>query len=138
MKKINSIHFGLKWITASLVVGGVIPFVYWLLFHQILWYLIALGALSLVAFAVVLSIEMKQDFGKVPYYQKHLKSDIPFDPLTQKAVIKCSIDGKEMMAGFRNKKDGSFTEVMVIRSEEDKKSFASIYSLDKIDIEYFN
>ena len=52
----------------------------------------------------------------IHYQERYLSKDIPFDPDKQIAVIKCSICTGEQIAGFRNKEDGHFTEVMLIRN----------------------
>ncbi|MCR5835226.1 MAG: aspartate dehydrogenase [Lachnospiraceae bacterium] len=54
----------------------------------------------------------------------------------QYPVIKSSICTGEKVAGFKNKTDGKFTEVMVIKSEADKKLFMETYGLEKVDTEY--
>jgi hypothetical protein len=79
---------------------------------------------------------MHQDNSKVPFYEKTLKDEIKYDPDTQYAVIKSSICTGEKVAGFKNKKDGHFVEVMVIRTSEDEKRFMAIYGLDKVRTEY--
>ena len=73
---------------------------------------------------------------KVPYYERHLKEDIPFNPETQRAVIRCSICTGEQVAGFKNLADGHFTEVMLIEDEQDEKRFQKIYGLEKVTKEY--
>jgi hypothetical protein len=40
------------------------------------------------------------------------------------------------VAGFKNKDDGHFTEVMLIRSSADEERFKAIYNVDKIKTEY--
>ena len=67
---------------------------------------------------------------------KSLKDEIKFDPDTQYAVIRSSICTGEKVAGFKNKKDGHFTEVMVIRSSADEKMFKEIYGLESVRTEY--
>lgn len=134
--KINSIHFGGKWIGLALLVGGVIPLVIWLLFHIFLWELCVIGGIILLGFIIVFAIEMHQDFGKIPYYQRHLKKTIPFDPKTQYAVIKTSVCTGEKVAGFRSMTDGHFTEVMLVRNKEDEKQFIKIYNIEKVKREY--
>lgn len=62
--------------------------------------------------------------------------DIKFDPDTQYAVIKSSICTGEKVAGFKNKKDGHFTDVMVIRTSEDERIFKEMYGLDIVRTEY--
>ncbi|MBE5958991.1 MAG: aspartate dehydrogenase [Lachnospiraceae bacterium] len=54
----------------------------------------------------------------------------------QYPVIKSSICTGEKVAGFKNKIDGKFTEVMVIKNESDKRLFMETYELEKVDIEY--
>lgn len=70
------------------------------------------------------------------HHEKSLKDEIRFDPETQYAVIRSSICTGEKVAGFKNKKDGHFTEVMVIRSSADEKNFKEIYGLDSVRVEY--
>ncbi len=73
---------------------------------------------------------------RLPDFGKKHKKYIEFDPDTQYAVIRSSICTGEKVAGFKNKKDGHFTEVMVIRSSEDEKIFMSMYGIDKVRTEY--
>ena len=63
-------------------------------------------------------------------------TDVTFNPETQYAVIRCSICNGEKVAGFKNKKDGHFTEVMLIRSPEEEKRFKEIYGLEEVKTEY--
>lgn len=73
---------------------------------------------------------------KIPYYERHLKETIPYDPQKQYAVIRASICTGEKVAGFKNYKDAHFTEVMLIRNGEDEKRFKAIYELNEIKKEY--
>lgn len=75
-------------------------------------------------------------FGKPSSFEEHLKEEIPFDPENQMAVIRSSICTGEKVAGFKEKKNGKFTEVMTIRSQEDKDQFMKIYGLEKVTTEY--
>ena len=136
MKKINSIHYGGIWIGAGLVIGGLIPLIVFLVSGIIVWWLIAAGGIILAAFFVLFAIEMRQDFGKVPYYQKHLRETIPYDPEKEEAVIRCSICTGEKVAGFRNKENGHFKEVMVLRTPEDEEQFFHIYGIRNVKKEY--
>ncbi|MCR4584601.1 MAG: aspartate dehydrogenase [Lachnospiraceae bacterium] len=52
------------------------------------------------------------------------------------AVIRSSICTGEKVAGFKNRKDGHFTEVMLIRTPEDEKHFREIYELESVRVEY--
>ena len=85
---------------------------------------------------VLFAIEMRQDFGKVPYYQKHLRETIPYDPEKEEAVIRYSICTGEKVAGFRNRENGHFKEVMVLRTPEDEEQFFHIYGIRNVKKEY--
>lgn len=67
---------------------------------------------------------------------KDRSADIQFDPATQTAVIRSSICTGEKVAGFKNRKDGHFTEVMLIRNAEDEKCFRETYGIDTVKVEY--
>ena len=116
--------------------GILLPLILWLTLHRFVWPLAAAGGIILAAFIVVFAVEMRQDFGPVPYYEKHLKETVPYDPDRQTAVIRASVCTGERIAGFRNKANGHFTEVMVLRSPEDERRFMEIYGLEKIKTEY--
>ncbi len=60
----------------------------------------------------------------------------PYNPETQYAVIRSSICTGEKVAGFRDKKDGHFTEVMLIRSPKDERKFKEMYNVDTLKTEY--
>ena len=60
----------------------------------------------------------------------------PFDPETQTAVIRSSICTGEKVAGFKNKRDGHFTEVMLIRTARDVEEFKERYHVDTLRTEY--
>lgn len=134
--KINSIHFGGKWIGISFLLGGILPFIIWLLFHIFLWEFCVIGGIILLGFVIVFTVEMHQDFAEIPYYERHLKETIPFDPQQQYAVIRSSICTGEKVAGFKSIADGHFTEVMLVRTEEEEKRFKKIYNLETVKREY--
>lgn len=134
--KINSIHFGAAWIGISLGVGLLLPAVIWLLTGVFYWGCSILGGILLFGFIIVFCIEMKQDFGKKPYYEQYLSDDIPFDPDKQTAVIRCSICTGEQVAGFKSRENGHFTEVMLIRDAADLEKFKKIYDITEIKKEY--
>ena len=74
-------------------------------------------------------------FGK--HKQKNaLLAEIPFDGERQYAVIRGSICTGERTAGFKDRDTGHFTEVMVIRSDEDLALFRDTYKLTDIKTEY--
>ena len=95
-----------------------------------------IGGVMLLGFAIVFAVEMHQDFGRVPYCERHLAKDIPFDPQRQEAVIRASAGTGERIAGFRSREDGSFTEVRVLRSAEEERRFLRAYGLDSVRREY--
>ena len=74
-------------------------------------------------------------------FGKHRKSGglfdaEPFDPATHDAVIRSSICTGEKVAGFKDKTDGHFTEIMLIRSQKDIEKFKEQYHVDSIRTEY--
>lgn len=132
MKRIPKIHshsYGGAWILAGLVVGGLIPLVIRLVTGRFFWQFCIAGGILLAVFFCVFLVEMRQDFGKVPYYEKQLKEQFPFDPETQEVVLKVSICIGEKVAGFRNRSDGHFTEVMLIRTRKEEERFREIYGI---------
>lgn len=136
MRKINSIHFGGKMILVGILLAVLLPVVMWLVTDTFSWLYAIPGGIVLVVFFVLFAIEMRQDNGKIPYYQKHLKDTIPFDPQKQTPVIRASICTGEKVAGFKDKKTGHFVEVMMIRNEEEQRRFMQIYGIEQISTEY--
>lgn len=71
------------------------------------------------------------------FSKKHTAAyTVPFDPNTQKAVLKCSICNGERVAGFKDKATGHFTEVAFIKSDRELEAFLEHYGLDGITKEY--
>lgn len=70
------------------------------------------------------------------FHKKEMQKPLPYDSDLQKPVIRCSICTGEQAAGFKNKKDGKFTEIMLIRTEEDLEAFKKMYGLTDIEKEY--
>ena len=60
----------------------------------------------------------------------------PFNPEKQYAVIRSSICTGEKVAGFKDKTDGHFIEVMLIRSKQDEQTFKETYHVDSLKVEY--
>lgn len=116
--------------------GLILPFVLWLLTGHFYLWLTLLGGIFFILFLFVFAIEMWQDHGKVSYYERHMRESLPFDPNKQYAIIRASICTGEKVAGFKNKDDGHFTEVMIIRNLDDKKRFMNIYGLETVKTEY--
>lgn len=71
-------------------------------------------------------------FGK----KKSNVSKIQFNQDTQQAIIRCSVCTGEQVAGFKDKKTGHFTEVMLIRNERDLQKFKQTYGLTIVTKEY--
>ena len=70
------------------------------------------------------------------FSKRKQEANIKFDPEKQYAMIRSSICTGEKVAGFKNKEDGHFTEVMLIRSYEDELKFKEMYNLDSVKTEY--
>ncbi len=73
---------------------------------------------------------------RFPFGKKNESAKIPFDPDTQYAVIRSSICTGEKVAGFVNKEDKRFTDVMLIRTPADIEVFKEMYGLSDIKTEY--
>ena len=59
-----------------------------------------------------------------------------FDLQIYQPVVRCSICNGEQVAGFKDKKTGRFTEVMLIRSNKDLEEFKERYGLEEVIKEY--
>lgn len=68
--------------------------------------------------------------------KKAVKPEVEYDPDTMIPVIRSSICTGEKVAGFKNKKDGHFTEVMLIVTPGDERHFKDMYGLDTVKTEY--
>jgi len=70
------------------------------------------------------------------FKRKAIKEEIKYDPDIQCAVIRSSICTGERVAGFKDKADGHFHEVMLIKNPEDEKRFKEICGVDTVKVEY--
>ena len=63
---------------------------------------------------------------------------VSYDPDRQYPVIRSSICTGEKVAGFKDKDNGHFTDVMLIKSESDMDNFKRLYGLEgvHINVEY--
>ena len=61
---------------------------------------------------------------------------VPYDPETQYPVVRASICTGERVAGFKNRTNGHFTEVMLITSAEDEQAFMDAYQIETLKTEY--
>ena len=136
MKKINSIHFGGKLLGIGLLLAILFPVMLKWITGTFSWWFLLPGGIVLIVWLVLFIIEMRQDFGKVPYYEKHLSDTIHYDSVHQEAVIRSSICTGEMVAGFKDRENGHFTEAMVIRNEREKQQFMKQYGINEINKEY--
>lgn len=64
-------------------------------------------------------------FGKTKIHKKK------YDKEQMSPVIKCSICTGEQVAGFKDKKSGKFTEVMLLRDDADLQTFMETYDIEK-------
>ncbi len=92
-----------------------------------------IGILVIAAITVIYVMRKRRDDGRRPYAESDA---VKYDPETMYAVIRSSICTGEKVAGFKNRKDGHFTEVMLIRTPEDEKHFREIYELESVRVEY--
>lgn len=60
----------------------------------------------------------------------------PFSSETHYAVVRSSICTGEKVAGFRDKRDGRFIEVALIRNPKDLEKFKEKYGVDTVKTEY--
>jgi hypothetical protein len=136
LPKINSNRYGGMLLAASLLVGVILPFLLWITMRRVMWPLVIAGGIILAVFVVMFTVEMRQDSGLMPRRKKSLRDAIPYDPETQIPVIHASICTGERVAGFKNRSDGHFTEVMLIRTAEDEQTFMETYGIDSLTTEY--
>lgn len=75
----------------------------------------------------------------MPLFRSKKTSSVPpydYNPETERPIIRASICTGEQVAGFKNKTNGAFYELMLIRSEEDLTAFKKAFGLDHVDKEY--
>lgn len=60
----------------------------------------------------------------------------PYDPATQKPILRCSICTGEQVAGFKDLHTGKFTDIMLIRSDKDLQTFKEQYGVTDITKEF--
>lgn len=136
LPKISSNRYGGKVAAVGILLGIVIPIAIWMVTRRVVWPLVVAGGAILAALCVLLAIEATQDSSPVPFLRRSLKVTVPYDPETQIPVIHASICTGERVAGFKNKADGHFTEVMLLTSDEDERLFMETYQIETIKTEY--
>lgn len=68
--------------------------------------------------------------------KKSSQPTVEYDPSVQRAVLKCSICNGEQVAGFKDMKTGKFTDVMLVKNDNDLNAFMQMYGLSSISREY--
>ncbi|MDD7390449.1 MAG: aspartate dehydrogenase [Lachnospiraceae bacterium] len=63
------------------------------------------------------------------FSRKKKVQKIDFDKTGKRPVIRASICTGEQVAGFKDIKTGRFEDLMVIRSEEDRRLFMELYDV---------
>ena len=63
--------------------------------------------------------------------KKPKDTQLEYDRETETPILRCSICTSEQVAGFRDKKTGVFTDVMLIRSPADLESFRAQYGIQE-------
>ncbi|MBQ8305852.1 MAG: aspartate dehydrogenase [Blautia sp.] len=61
---------------------------------------------------------------------------LSFDPAEKYPVLRCSICNGEKVAGLKNRQTGEFEEVMLVRTEEDLRTFERMTGTADIPKEY--
>ena len=62
---------------------------------------------------------------------KHKEQTLKYDAETKEPVIRASICTGEQVAGFRDRKTGHFTEVMLIRNSSDLAEFKKRFGISE-------
>ena len=127
MPSVRSVHYGY----CVLAAAAVSIILFFVLCNPVVMLFITAGLT--VGAALVIGVEMSS---RQNHYSNGLAAEIPFDPETQEAVIRSSICTGEKVAGFKNKEDGHFTEVLVLRTPKDEQYFKDIYGVEKVKTEY--
>ncbi len=66
--------------------------------------------------------------------RKKQREQKSYDREKEKPVIRASICTGEQVAGFKDLRSGKFTEIMLIRGQEDLKLFAETYGINESEI----
>ena len=66
--------------------------------------------------------------------RKKQREQKSYDKEKEKPVIRASICTGEQVAGFKDLRSGKFTEIMLIRGQEDLKLFAETYGINENEI----
>ena len=72
--------------------------------------------------------------GQVQEQKQEQSGELYFDRENQKPVIRSSICTGEQVAGFKDLHTGKFTEIMLVRSNEDMEEFTKKYGISREEI----
>ena len=73
-------------------------------------------------------LDRKKDI-QIKVFGKKIRQTEIFDRATQKPVIKCSICTGEQVAGFKDLNTGIFTDIMLLRGDDDLLAFKERYGI---------
>lgn len=62
------------------------------------------------------------------------KTPLEYDKSRKKPVIRASICTGEQVAGFKDLETGKFEDIMLIKSEKDRKEFQRLYGIEESEI----
>lgn len=66
--------------------------------------------------------------------RKKMKTPLEYDKSRKKPVIRASICTGEQVAGFKDLETGKFEDIMLIKSEKDRKEFQRLYGIEESEI----
>lgn len=66
--------------------------------------------------------------------RKKEKTPLEYDKSRKKPVIRASICTGEQVAGFKDLETGKFEDIMLIKSEKDKKEFQCLYGIEESEL----
>lgn len=70
------------------------------------------------------------------FSKKKKAESLSFDPEKEYPVLRCSICNGEQVAGFRDRATGHFTEVTLIRNEQELEEYKQRCNITEIVKEY--
>lgn len=71
-------------------------------------------------------------FGRKKFQTKAIE----YNSENEKPVIKCSICNGEQVAGLKDLHTGHFTEIMLIKNDEDLETFKKLVNINEVQKEY--
>ena len=135
-QKVNASSPAGKLVACGVLVGGVIPLIVWVATGLVAWPLVIVGAAIVLVAGVQVASGKLRSSGRGSRSVRSLADAVPYDPATQYPVVRASICTGERVAGFKNRTNGHFTEVMLITSAEDEQAFMDAYQIETLKTEY--